>query len=45
MKTVKLKCSNCGLEFEKEVKEYAGYEPPSYQRVARAINAHFNKTF
>ena len=30
---------------EQEVKEYAGYEPPSRQRVGRAINAHFNKTF
>jgi hypothetical protein len=30
---------------EEEVKEYAGYEPPSRQRVGRAINAHFNKTF
>jgi len=30
---------------EEEVKEYAGYEPPSRQRVSRAINAHFNKSF
>jgi len=30
---------------EEEVKEQAGYEPPSHQRVANAINGYFNKTF
>ena len=30
---------------EKEVKEYAGYEPPNHQRVASVINGYFNKTF
>ena len=30
---------------EKQVPIYAGYEPPSRQRVDRAINGHFNKTF
>jgi hypothetical protein len=30
---------------EAEVKEYAGYEPPSHQRVASVINSYFNKTF
>jgi hypothetical protein len=30
---------------EAEVKKYAGYEPPSHQRVASVINSHFNKTF
>ena len=30
---------------EQEVKEYAGYEPPSRQRVSHALNAHFNKTY
>jgi hypothetical protein len=30
---------------EKEVKEYAGYEPPSHQCVASVINGYFNKTF
>jgi hypothetical protein len=30
---------------EQEVKEYAGYEPPSRQRVASVINGYFNKTF
>ena len=30
---------------EKQVPIYAGYEPPSRQRVSWAINAHFNKTF
>jgi len=30
---------------EKQVPIYAGYEPPSRQRVARAINGYLNKTF
>lgn len=30
---------------EQEVKEESGYTPPSRQRVARAINGYFNKTF
>ena len=30
---------------EQEVKEHAGYQAPSPQRVSQAINAHFNKTF
>lgn len=30
---------------EEEVKEFAGYEPPSRQHIARSINAHFNKSF
>jgi hypothetical protein len=30
---------------EQEVKEYAGYEPPSHQRVASVINGYLNKTF
>ena len=30
---------------EKQVPIYAGYELPSRQRVAWAINGHFNKTF
>jgi hypothetical protein len=30
---------------EEEVKEFAGYEPPSRQQIARSINAHFNKSF
>jgi hypothetical protein len=30
---------------EEEVKEYSGYMPPTRQRIASAINGHFNKTF
>jgi len=30
---------------EQEVKEIAGYMPPSRQRVAQAINGYLNKTF
>lgn len=26
-------------------KEHSQYEPPSFQRVGKSINAHFNKTF
>lgn len=30
---------------EEQVPLYAGYEPPSRQRVSQVINAHFNKSF
>jgi hypothetical protein len=30
---------------EEEVKEQAGYEPPSRHHVASVLNGYFNKTF
>lgn len=30
---------------EKQIPTYAGYEPPSRQRVSQAVNGYFNKSF